>query len=160
MRLFKELSQSHFGGRLGGYTVRRLPHNSKLLAPSAQEPGRQRVGRTCWQTRRIMIAGFLRVMKGPERERRVLLHEMCHVATEYEEPGHGPKWRAEMRRLAREHGESWAAKESQRYKDKGKAVLRPAWPPRSRRDRAMLKQMRIALERNRARLRALDRATP
>jgi hypothetical protein len=41
-----------------------------------------RYGRTLPQTREIRISGVLRVR--PEVERRVLLHEMCHVATEDE----------------------------------------------------------------------------
>jgi hypothetical protein len=76
-----------------------------------------RYGRTLPQTREIRISGVLRVR--PEVERRVLLHEMCHVATEDEALsrglGHGPEWRAEMYRLARERGESWAEREAQRY---------------------------------------------
>jgi hypothetical protein len=68
-------------------------------------------------TKEIRISGALRLR--PVLERRVLLHEMCHAATEDEalQGGgeHGPEWRAEMYRLAREHGESWAEKDAQRF---------------------------------------------
>jgi hypothetical protein len=42
----------------------------------------------------------------PDHERRVLLHEMAHAVTPGD--GHGEQWRAEMVRLAEEHGEEWA----------------------------------------------------
>jgi hypothetical protein len=45
---------------------------------------------------------------------------MCHVATEdealfFDRESHGPQWRAEMYRLAREHGEAWAEKEARQH---------------------------------------------
>jgi hypothetical protein len=82
-----------------------------------KEPPRdsERRGRYIWETRSIAIkAGLSR-----EQQRRVLLHELCHRVTE-DEPGktgltHGPAWREEMRRLAREHGEHWAIEEAEAY---------------------------------------------
>jgi hypothetical protein len=48
----------------------------------------------------------------PDGERRVLLHEMCHVAAR--RGGHGPAFLAQLQRLA-ERGETWAATQHQRY---------------------------------------------
>lgn len=37
----------------------------------------------------------------PDFWQMTLLHEMAHVATDSEKADHGPRWRREMRRLAR-----------------------------------------------------------
>jgi hypothetical protein len=55
---------------------------------------------------------------GAEMERRVLLHEMAHAAVWIAggcwEPQHGPRFRAELERLAG-RGEGWATEEARRY---------------------------------------------
>jgi len=116
--LFDELNRSHFAGRLGGYVVRRSPITPASIEPFISGPPEvHRLATTFPQSRQIVIAGVLNVR--PVVERRVLLHEMCHVAAEDEAlfrgEHHGPEWRSEMYRLAREHGEAWAADEAKRY---------------------------------------------
>jgi SprT-like family len=112
--LFDTLSASHFDGRLSGYSVRRLPLTHERIE---RLNASRRWARTMPMTREIRISGALRLR--PELERRVLLHEMCHAATEDEalQGGgeHGSQWRGEMYRLAREHGEAWAEKDAQRF---------------------------------------------
>ncbi|MGH2368560.1 MAG: SprT-like domain-containing protein [Chloroflexota bacterium] len=52
-----------------------------------------------------------------EQERRVLLHEMAHLAVwaaGFHDEGHGPRFVGELERLAR-FGEGWAPEEAARY---------------------------------------------
>lgn len=180
--LFETLNRSHFAGRLPDYSCRRWGSGSLFAA--AKRPIRLGVHRGL--DREIRIAGSL-----PERlERQVLLHEMCHAATQrinvtnrhrnpaavaaqhgpwalwtsrwrdagllwggwpqhsplsappcapVESPRraawsvarfgmlrtdgeHGSRWRAEMRRLAADHGEAWARTEADEYEAKALGV--------------------------------------
>jgi hypothetical protein len=115
--LFTKLSRSHFEGRVDGYSVRRLPltPRSVELLRAARPEGHLLASCKIWR-REIRVLGFLRFR--PVLERRALLHEMCHAATEQEAFAglpHGPQWRAEMLRLAFEHGETWAAPQAIQY---------------------------------------------
>jgi hypothetical protein len=125
-KLYDDLNRAFFDGRLPK-TIR--PGWIGRLA--AKEIVVVRVGIN-WRTRGLRCGGRygvgrysppgeihparIEVIAGlrPEWERRVLLHEMIHadlyVRGEHDrsEDGHGPKFRAELQRLA-ELGEAWAA---------------------------------------------------
>lgn len=104
--MFAELNESHFGGRLPAYACRRVGPRIGRFG----ELRNRRWGTCDLRRRRILVLGML----PHEHERRVLLHEMCHAAVALDgELGHGPRFRAEMARLSREHGETWA--ESEEY---------------------------------------------
>ncbi len=110
---FEALDRSHFGGRLCpdqsyGWRVRHFSPQDILLAQ------RHGILGDCHSTLNLIR---IRPALGVVRRRRTLLHEMCHAVTEgfWSVHGHGPRWRAEMLRLAFEHGERWAAWEALRY---------------------------------------------
>ncbi len=89
--LFDRLNAGLFDGRLPTYRVRRCP-------PQAGERGFiDEKARTIW-------------ICTSSETRETLLHEMCHIGT----PGHGRRFRAKLKRLAR-RGESWAQAERAYY---------------------------------------------
>lgn len=68
----------------------------------------------CWSTlggnhygrTQELVDGFLLLLYDPASTEEkamhmTLLHEMAHIATWSERRSHGPKWKAEMRRLAK-----------------------------------------------------------
>ncbi len=99
-RLFDDLNRRHWRGRLPRYRVVRL----ELL------PGRETVTGVCrHRTRTILVK---RELSG-DRLRVTMLHEMAHVAAR-DEPGHGPRFRSQLLRLAA-RGESLAREEAAWY---------------------------------------------
>ena len=89
--LFDHLNADLFDGRLPKYRVRRC-------APRTGERGFiEDEARTIW-------------ICAPRETRETLLHEMCHIGT----PGHGRRFRAKLRHLAR-RGETWAQAERAYY---------------------------------------------
>jgi len=96
-RLFEQLNERFFWGRLPQYRVRRIN-------PRCSGWG----GECDAGARTISLARYL----SGEAARQVLLHEMCHVGT----PGHGKRFQVKLQRLAR-LGESWAAEEARMYQD-------------------------------------------
>ena len=48
---------------------------------------------------RIVVSSRLKTMRSVAL--MILLHEMAHLATDREKPMHGPRWHAEMMRLAK-----------------------------------------------------------
>lgn len=81
-RLFEDLRDRHFPGRLRGYKTR------VGYAPGWSGDGR------CDTTRRVIFIAP-GVAGKPESLRALLLHEMCHVGT----PGHGAAFAAKLDRL-------------------------------------------------------------
>jgi hypothetical protein len=102
---YDALNLTHFGGTLPAYECRRWGPRIKYgCVVNYRKLG------YCWPPGRVIrVMGML----PDDQERQVLLHEMCHAATPGD--GHGPRWLAEMRRLAAEHGEAWAADAAQQY---------------------------------------------
>jgi hypothetical protein len=89
--LFDRLNAGLFDGRLPKYRVGRCtPRNGERGFIDDE-------ARTIW-------------ICAPGETRETLLHEMCHIGT----PGHGRRFRAKLKRLAR-GGESWAQAERAYY---------------------------------------------
>jgi hypothetical protein len=90
--LFDELNKLHFHGKLPRYRVRRRPvpaDFNKLLGA--------RVGLTIHELKRIRI---LSSVTEESALRRIMLHEMCHVACPDGPRIHGPCFMACLRRVA------------------------------------------------------------
>jgi len=90
-QLFNHLNRTFFAGCLPKHRVR--------LRPSQQ-------GEYGWIDEHAQTIW----LSDPSRLRETLLHEMCHIGTS----GHGRRFRAKLRRLAR-MGESWAQAERAYY---------------------------------------------
>jgi hypothetical protein len=101
--LYDALNSQFFDGRLPRYRVRRrTPRWYGEL------------GECDDGSRTIFVAPNLNA----EEERRVLLHEMCHIET----PGHGARFRTKLKRLAR-MGEKWAESERLQYEEACRVAL-------------------------------------
>jgi hypothetical protein len=94
--LYDELNARHWAGRLPRCRVLR---RARLTA----------LGTYRRATRTIVLLTSL----AADRLRRVMLHEMCHVATHDEHDPHGARWLAELARLAAA-GEPLAREEARR----------------------------------------------
>jgi hypothetical protein len=90
-QLFDVLNRELFAGRLPKHQVR--------MHPSAR-------GEYGWIDARAQTIWLC----DPLNLRQTLLHEMCHIGT----PGHGRRFRAKLRQLAR-RGEAWAQAERAYY---------------------------------------------
>jgi len=102
---FDELNRAFFRGRLPRYRVRRC--SQRTMRALLHASGCDCQGH-CDDERRLIS-----IVKGlsPSDERRVLLHEMCHIGT----PGaHGKPWQRKMARLA-QFGEGWAEEQRAEY---------------------------------------------
>ena len=94
-RLFHELNRQFFGGRLPRFSV-------SLRRPDGLVHGE------CLPERRLIR---LSRSLSPSLRRQYLLHEMCHIGAH----GHGVRFQAKLRRLARQ-GETWALAEVEELK--------------------------------------------
>jgi len=90
-RLFDDLNRTLFADTLPNFSVRMGPSHG---------------GEYGWIDERTKTIW----LSDPTRLRETLLHEMCHIGT----PGHGRRFRAKLRRLAR-MGEPWAQAERAYY---------------------------------------------
>lgn len=97
--LFREYRRRYFGGRLPRYQI-------TMARRHINGPGHH--GECLTASKRLFVNPGL----ADEQQRRVLLHEMCHIGC----PSHGAKFTARLRRLA-ELGEGWAAEDAERCAD-------------------------------------------
>jgi hypothetical protein len=125
--LYNVLNRTHFQGALPRYRVRREP-----LPPGPREPGASVEAGHCWSNRALIVIGY---GLSPRQERRILLHEMAHVATLESLQPHGPAFQRELLRLA-DLGERWARQEAGAYAGNGGAA--PSLVPRQALDIAEL----------------------
>ena len=99
--LYDRLNARLFDGMLPVYSVRR----AKCLRNTEYCDG------FCEPSRKLIV---LQSGMSRNKERRVLLHEMCHVAALG--GAHGPQFEAQLRRLVA-RGERWARAEIRLYRE-------------------------------------------
>jgi hypothetical protein len=104
-RMYDELNEQFFRGRLPKFHVRREKKNAFKQKDSILYFA---VG-ACVRSRRTIFLG--KELRGANL-RQVLLHEMCHVQGDLR---HGRSFRAQLRSLQRQ-GENWAADEIEFYR--------------------------------------------
>ena len=104
--LFAEYNVRYFGGRLPRYRISLARRHDRAGLGT-------RHGGECFPRTKII---FVAPGMPEETQRRVLLHEMCHIGCLY----HGQRWQAKMRRLA-ELGEPWAAEQAEEYRRLGRS---------------------------------------
>lgn len=97
--LFREYARRYFGERLPRYQI-------TMARRHINGPGHR--GECLTASKRLFVNPGL----ADEQQRRVLLHEMCHIGC----PSHGAKFTARLRRLA-ELGEAWAEEDAERCAD-------------------------------------------
>ena|SRR6266446_2936686 len=110
--LYNGLNRTHFHNALPRYRVRREP-----MKPLDSGPANAFEAGHCWSHQHLIVIGY---GLSPHQERRVLLHEMAHVATPENLPVHDRAFQLELRRLA-DLGERWARQEASDFERLGDA---------------------------------------